>query len=163
MPINTKFVFIKEHVKIKPGAVIGYEGYSYKRFNNGKLIYQEHRYPVIIHKNVSIGAGVVIDRGSWRPTIIGEGTKINNLSMIGHNVQIGKHCEINSGVHIHGSTTIEDFAEVKAGARILQHATIGEKAIVGANSLVLKNTTIPSNEVWFGSPATFKRMRREDE
>ena len=83
---------------------------------------------VIIQDDVEIGANTTIDRGAIRDTVIGEGTKIDNLVQVGHNTQIGRHCVVVARTGISGSVTLGDFVVLAAGAGVKDHVTIGEGA-----------------------------------
>src|SRR6202140_3297874 len=99
---------IGDRVIIHPGTRIGQDGFGYLLSPHGyQKIPQTRR--VIIQENVEIGANSTIDRGSSRDTVIGEGTKIDNLVQIGHNTSVGRHCLIVSQTGISGSVTVEDF------------------------------------------------------
>jgi UDP-3-O-[3-hydroxymyristoyl] glucosamine N-acyltransferase len=106
---------------------------------------------VILQDDVEIGAGTTIDRGANRDTVIGEGTKIDNLVQIGHNVSIGRHCIIVSQCGISGSVVIEDHVILAGQVGLPDNVTIGEGAIVGAQSGVMSD--IPAGERWLGYPA----------
>lgn len=141
---------IGNRVIIHNGAYIGQDGFG---FALGK---QRHtKVPqigrVIIQDDVDIGAGTTIDRGANRDTIIGEGTKIDNLVQIGHNVVIGRHCVIVSQVGISGSCVIEDYVVLGGQVGLAGHLHIGEGAQVGAASGVMND--IPAGQRWFGLPA----------
>ena len=103
-------------VYIFPGARIGQEGFSFATTKTGFLsIPQLGR--VIVEDDVEVGANSTIDRGSTRDTIVGAGTRIDNLVQIGHNVQLGRCCVIVAQVGIAGSTILEDFVQVGGQAR----------------------------------------------
>src|SRR5438132_12216874 len=87
---------------------------------------------VIIQDNVEIGAGTMVDRGGARDTVIGEGTKIDNLVQIAHNVQIGRHCIIVAQTGISGSTTLGDFVVLGANVGVIDHVSIGDGAQLAA-------------------------------
>ena len=91
---------------------------------------------VIIQDNVEIGAGTTIDRGAIRDTVIGEGTKIDNLVQVGHNVSIGRHCILVAQTGISGSSTLEDFVVLGARVGLNNNVTIGEGAQLAATSNV---------------------------
>ncbi len=91
---------------------------------------------VIIQDDVEIGAGTTIDRGGTRDTVIGEGTKIDNLVQIGHNVSIGRHCVLVAQTGISGSVMLEDFVVLGARVGVNNHVTIGEGAQIAAISIV---------------------------
>ena len=106
---------IGDRVIVHPGCNIGQDGFGFVMGGNGHLkVPQVGR--VIIQDDVEIGAGTTVDRGAIRDTIIGEGTKIDNLVQVGHNVSIGRHCVIVAQTGISGSSTLEDF--VVLGARV---------------------------------------------
>jgi UDP-3-O-[3-hydroxymyristoyl] glucosamine N-acyltransferase len=104
---------------------------------------------------VEIGANTTVDRGANRDTLIGEGTKIDNLVQIAHNVSVGRHCVIVSHVGVSGSTEIGDFVAIGGQAGLTGHLKIGAGAQVAAQAGVMND--IPPGERWGGSPA--KPMR----
>ena len=106
---------------------------------------------VIIQDDVEIGAGTTIDRGAIRDTVIGEGTKIDNLVQIGHNVSIGRHCIIVAQCGISGSSTLGDFVALGGSVGVSDHVTIGEGAQLAAASNV--HADIPPGGRWGGTPA----------
>jgi UDP-3-O-[3-hydroxymyristoyl] glucosamine N-acyltransferase len=141
---------IGDRVIIHPGVRIGQDGFGFLPSPQGhKKIPQTRR--VIIQDDVEIGANTTIDRGATRDTIIGEGTKIDNLVQIGHNVSIGRHCLIVSQVGISGSVTIGDFAVLAGQVGVADHLTIGEGAVLGAKAGVMSN--VPAGARWGGFPA----------
>ena len=111
---------------------------------------------VIIQDQVEIGAGTAIDRGGNRDTVIGEGTKIDNLVQVGHNVVIGRHCIIVAQTGISGSVTIGDFVVLGARVGINNHVRIGEGAQIAAISVV--NDDVPPGARWGGTPAKPARV-----
>jgi UDP-3-O-[3-hydroxymyristoyl] glucosamine N-acyltransferase len=142
--------FIGDRVIIHPGVRIGQDGFGFLPSRQGhQKIPQTRR--AIIQDDVEIGANTTIDRGATRDTVIGEGTKIDNLVQIGHNVSIGRHCLIVSQVGISGSVTIGDFAVLAGQVGIADHVTIGEGAMLGAQSGVMSD--VPAGERWGGYPA----------
>jgi UDP-3-O-[3-hydroxymyristoyl] glucosamine N-acyltransferase len=141
---------IGDRVIIHPGVRIGQDGFGYLRSSQGhQKIPQTRR--VIIQDDVEIGANTTIDRGAIRDTVIGEGTKIDNLVQIGHNCSIGCHCLIVSQVGISGSVTIGDFAVLTGQVGIADHLTIGAGAILGGRAGVMSN--VPAGARWAGTPA----------
>ncbi len=141
---------IGDRVIIHPGARIGQDGYGYLPTPRGhQKIPQTRR--VIIQDDVEIGANTTIDRGATRDTVIGEGTKIDNLVQIGHNCSIGRHCLIVSQVGISGSVTVGDFAMLGGQAGVADHITIGTGALIAARAGVMSN--IPAGGRWAGYPA----------
>jgi UDP-3-O-[3-hydroxymyristoyl] glucosamine N-acyltransferase len=102
---------------------------------------------------VEIGAGTTIDRGANRDTVIGEGTKIDNLVQIGHNVSIGRHCIIVSQCGISGSVVIEDHVILAGQVGLPDNVTIGEGAIVGAQSGVMSDIPAGERVAWLSGYA----------
>lgn len=146
-------------VIIHPGARIGQDGFGFAMSPRGHLkVPQVGR--VIIQDDVEIGAGTAIDRGANRDTVIGEGTKIDNLVQIGHNVTIGRHCVIVAHVGISGSSVLEDFVVVGGQVGIAGHLRIGMGAQIGAQSGVIGN--LAAGGKYLGSPAKpARQMLRE--
>jgi UDP-3-O-[3-hydroxymyristoyl] glucosamine N-acyltransferase len=100
---------------------------------------------------VEIGANTTIDRGSTRDTVIGEGTKIDNLVQIAHNVSIGRHCLIAGQTGISGSSQVGDFVMMGGQVGLADHVNIGSGAMLGAQSGYMSD--IPPGTRWLGSPA----------
>lgn len=141
---------IGDRVIIHPGAHIGQDGFGFALGARRHLkVPQIGR--VIIQDDVEIGAGVTIDRGANRDTVIGEGVKIDNLVQIGHNVVIGRHAVLVAQSGVSGSSAIGEFAALGGQAGIAGHLTIGAGAQVAAAAGVM--TDIPAGERWAGAPA----------
>jgi UDP-3-O-[3-hydroxymyristoyl] glucosamine N-acyltransferase len=141
---------IGDRVIIHPGVRTGQDGFGFLPSPRGhQKIPQTRR--VIIQDDVEIGANTTIDRGATRDTIIGEGTKIDNLVQIAHNVTIGRHCLIAAQVGISGSVTIGDFAVLAGQVGVADHVTIGEGAVLGGKAGVMSN--MPAGARWGGFPA----------
>ncbi len=141
---------IGNRVRIHAGSVIGADGFGYV-FDSGahrKVTQIGH---VIIRDDVEIGANVTIDRGALGPTIIGRGTKIDNLVQIAHNVSLGEHCLVVSQAGIAGSTKLGNYVVLGGQVGLAGHLKIGDRASVAAQSGVMHN--IPEGEKWFGYPA----------
>ena len=139
-----------QRVRIHAGSVIGADGYGYV-LDGGvhrKVPQVGH---VIIGDDVEIGANVAIDRGALGPTVIGRGTKIDNLVQIAHNVQIGEHCLIISQVGIAGSSQLGNYVVLAGQVGVAGHLKIGDRAVVAAQSGV--GDDIPAGEKWLGSVA----------
>lgn len=143
-------VEIGNNVIIHSGSVIGSDGFSYST-ENGRHEKLPQVGSVIIKDDVEIGANVCIDRGSPGNTIIGEGTKIDNLVQIAHNIRVGKNCFIISQVGISGSTVIGDNAILAGQAGVVGHITIGAGAKVGAQAGVTHD--IKPGQLVSGYPA----------
>lgn len=141
---------IGDNVIIHAGAVLGQDGFGYAMGADGhRKIPQIGR--VIIQRNVEIGANSTIDRGALRDTVIGEGTKIDNLVQIGHNVVIGRHCVIAGLAGVSGSSVLGDFVVIGGSAGIADHVHVGQGALIAAMSGVKDN--VPAGERWGGTPA----------
>ena len=150
------------HVTLYPGAVlgrrvalhsgvrIGSDGFGYV-FQGGAHQKIPHVGGCIVEDDVEIGANTTVDRGSIDDTVIGAGTKIDNLVQIGHNVRIGRLCLLMSQVGIAGSTHVEDGCIIAGQAGIGGHNTIGRGARVGAQAGVFGS--VPPGETWSGYPA----------
>jgi UDP-3-O-[3-hydroxymyristoyl] glucosamine N-acyltransferase len=145
---------VGDRVYLHPGVRIGQDGFGFAMGPAGHLkVPQLGR--VIIQNDVEIGANTTVDRGANRDTLIGEGTKIDNLVQIAHNVSVGRHCVIVSHVGVSGSTEIGDFVAIGGQAGLTGHLKIGAGAQVAAQAGVMND--IPPGERWGGSPA--KPMR----
>ena len=144
-------VTIGQNVTIHAGTVIGTDGFGYQESKEKEWLKFEHVGGVQIGDGVEIGANTCIDRGTLGNTVIGNGTKIDNLVHIAHNVSIGKHCLIIAHAMIGGSCTIGDHAWIAPNAGILQKTTIGENATIGLGAVVLQQ--VPPGETWAGVPA----------
>ncbi len=141
---------IGDNVLIHPGVHIGQDGFGFDMGPRGHMkVAQVGR--VIIQDDVEIGAGTTIDRGANRDTVIGEGSKIDNLVQIGHNVVIGRHCVIVSQVGISGSCIFEDFVAVGGQAGFAGHLRIGMGAQIAASAGVISD--VPAGGRWGGAPA----------
>jgi UDP-3-O-[3-hydroxymyristoyl] glucosamine N-acyltransferase len=144
------FALIGNHVIIHPGVRIGQDGFGFVMGPRGHLkVPQVGR--VIIQDYVEVGANSTIDRGGVRDTVIGEGTKIDNLVQIAHNVVIGRNCVIVAQCGIAGSVTVEDGAVIGGQVGIIGHVTIGAGSQIAASSDVA--TDVPRGAVWGGTPA----------
>jgi UDP-3-O-[3-hydroxymyristoyl] glucosamine N-acyltransferase len=130
--------------------VIGSDGYGFATHGG-----RHHKIPQVgivrIEDDVEIGAGTTIDRAALGETVIGEGTKIDNLVQIAHNVRVGKHCLLVSQVGIAGSTELGDYVVVAGQSGFAGHLKIGNNVQVAAKSAVLKD--VPDNTKVMGSPA----------
>ena len=141
---------IGDRVIIHPGCKIGQDGFGFVMSGKGHLkVPQIGR--VIIQDDVEMGAGTAVDRGATRDTVIGEGTKIDNLVQVGHNVNIGRHCVLVAQVGIAGSSTLEDFVVLGAKVGVNTSVTIGEGAQLAATSNV--HGDVPVGARWGGTPA----------
>lgn len=143
-------VCLGDEVIIHGGAVIGADGYGYVTEEDVHYkIPQVGR--VVIGNQVEIGANSTIDRGTIGDTIIGDGTKIDNLVMIAHNVKIGRGCLLAGMVGIAGSAVIGDFVTLAGKVGVGDHLTVGDRVVVAAKSAVMQS--IPAGQFYGGYPA----------
>lgn len=141
---------VGDRVTLHTGVCIGQDGFGFAMSPMGHLkVPQLGR--VIVQDDVEIGAGTCVDRGTTRDTIIGQGTKIDNLVQIGHNVEIGRHCILVGHVGIAGSTVLADFVAIGGQSGIAGHLTIGMGAQIAAASNVKDD--VPPGGKWAGTPA----------
>ncbi|HOJ34423.1 MAG TPA: UDP-3-O-(3-hydroxymyristoyl)glucosamine N-acyltransferase [Candidatus Hydrogenedentes bacterium] len=156
-------VSIREHVEIGArciihcGAVIGSDGFGFA-FRNGKHEKIPQVGTVIIGDDVEIGANTTIDRATFGKTVIGTGTKIDNLVQIGHNTVIGKHCIVCGNVGISGSAILGDYVTVAAGAGVAGHLEVGAQSTIAALSGVTKS--LPPKSIVSGFPAVDHEMEK---
>jgi UDP-3-O-[3-hydroxymyristoyl] glucosamine N-acyltransferase len=141
---------IGANVTIHSGSVIGADGFGYLLYE-GKQQKIPQIGQVIIHDNVEIGANTSIDKGTIGATIIGEGTKIDNLVQIGHNCVIGKHSILCAQVGLAGSTIIGDYVFLAGQVGVAGHLTIGDGVMIGAQTGVVSD--LEAGKKYFGSPA----------
>ncbi|HVX38990.1 MAG TPA: UDP-3-O-(3-hydroxymyristoyl)glucosamine N-acyltransferase [Gemmatimonadaceae bacterium] len=139
-----------DRVIVHSGARIASDGFGYVQ-HGGQHLKIPHVGRCIIEADVEIGANTTIDRGSIDDTVIGAGTKIDNLVQIGHNVRIGKLCLIMAQVGIAGSVHVEDGAMLLGQVGVSGHHTIGAGARLAAQAGVFGD--IPAGETWSGYPA----------
>lgn len=141
---------------IHSGAVLGAFGFGYKS-NSGRHQLCAQLGNVVIGNDVEIGANAAIDRGTYESTTIGEGTKVDDLVMIGHNCVIGEHNLLCSQVGIAGSCTTGDYVVMGGQVGLADHLTIGSHVSIGAQSGLMHN--VDDHQKVFGSPA---RPAREE-
>lgn len=139
-----------DRVTVHGGSVIGADGFGY-RTHEGQHIKVPQLGWVELEDDVEIGACSTVDRGTFGPTRIGAGTKIDNLVMIGHNCQIGKHNVLCGQVGIAGSCTTGDHVVMAGQVGLADHVTIGSRVMIGAKSGVASE--IPSDSNVLGAPA----------
>jgi UDP-3-O-[3-hydroxymyristoyl] glucosamine N-acyltransferase len=141
---------IGRRVIIHAGARIGSDGFGYLQ-KDGAHLKIPHVGRCLIEDDVEIGANSTIDRGSIDDTVVGAGTKIDNLVQIAHNVRIGKFCLIMAQVGIAGSVRVEDGAMLLGQVGVSGHHTVGAKSVLAAQAGVFGD--IPAGETWSGYPA----------
>jgi UDP-3-O-[3-hydroxymyristoyl] glucosamine N-acyltransferase len=169
--VSLSYAVLGARVYVYPGARIGQEGFGFASVKEGFVsVPQLGR--VILEDDVEVGANTTIDRGSSRDTVIGAGSRLDNLVQIGHNVIVGRCCVIVAQVGISGSTVLEDFVRVGGQAAMAGHLRIGQGGEIGAQAGVISDMA-PGAKV-LGSPAqpikdffrqiaTLKKMARGEE
>ena len=137
-------------VTLFPGARVGQEGFGFALTGTGFLTVPQLG-TVVLEDDVEVGANSTVDRGSVQDTVLGAGTRIDNLVQIGHNVRTGRCCVVVAMAGISGSTVLEDFVTVAAQAGLAGHLRIGAKARIGAQAGVMSD--VPAGSDVLGSPA----------
>jgi UDP-3-O-[3-hydroxymyristoyl] glucosamine N-acyltransferase len=141
---------IGDRVILQPGAVIGSDGYGYELVE-GRHTKVDQVGIVEIQNDVEIGANTTIDRARFGRTVIGEGTKVDNLVQIAHNVQIGKHCLLVSQCGIAGSARTGDYVVVAAQAGVGGHVKIGAKSVLAGRAGATAD--LDGGQTYSGMPA----------
>ena len=150
---------IGRRVRIHAGTVIGSDGFGYV-FDSGIHRKVPQIGNVVIGDDVEIGANSSVDRGALGSTIIGKGSKIDNLVQVGHNVEIGEYAILCAQVGIAGSVKLGNYVVLAGQAGLAGHLKIGHKATLGAQSGLMAN--IPAGETWLGSPAKPDRQVKRE-
>lgn len=143
-------ILVGDRVTIHAGTVVGGDGFGY-RLHEGRHIKVPQTGIVTIADDVEIGANATIDRGTFEATVIGEGTKIDNLVMIGHNNRIGRHNLLCGQVGLAGSCITGDYVVMAGQAGIKDHVNIGDRALIGAQAGVHRD--VPEDAQMLGAPA----------
>jgi UDP-3-O-[3-hydroxymyristoyl] glucosamine N-acyltransferase len=169
--VSLSYALLRARVYVYPGARIGQEGFGFTCTEDGFLsIPQLGR--VILEDDVEVGANTTIDRGSSRDTVIGAGSRLDNLVQIGHNVVLGRCCVIVAQVGISGSTVLEDFVRVGGQAAMAGHLRIGQGAEIGPQAGVISDiapgarvlgSPAQSKQDFFRQVATLKGMAKREE
>ncbi len=147
-----------DRVIIHSGTVVGSDGFGYE-FSQGRHVKIPQIGIVQIDNDVEIGANVTIDRARFGRTWIGEGTKIDNLVQVAHNVVIGKHSLLVSQSGVSGSTRLGNYVTLAGQVGVVGHIEVGDQVIVAAQSGVSKS--VPARSVVFGSPALPMNEQKE--
>jgi UDP-3-O-[3-hydroxymyristoyl] glucosamine N-acyltransferase len=150
---------IGDRVRIHSGTIIGADGFGYV-FDDGIQRKVPQIGNVIIQDDVELGANVTVDRGTLGPTVIGRGSKIDNLVQIGHNVILGEHCIIVAQAGIAGSTKAGSYLVLGGQSGVAGHLKIGKRVTIGAQSGVMHD--VPDGEKWFGYPAQPDRKTKRE-
>lgn len=138
-------------VVLHPGARVGQEGFGFAPTPDGRYETMPQLGRVILGDGVEIGANACVDRGSQGDTVLGPGTRLDNLVQIGHNVRTGRGCVVVAQAGISGSTTLGDFVTIAGQAGIAGHLQVGTKARIGAQAGVMND--VPAGTDVLGSPA----------
>jgi len=150
--VSISYAYLGDQLLILPGAQIGQPGFRFVSNAEGHVkIPQLGR--VIVQDKVEIGACVTIDRGALGDTVIGEGTKIDNLVQIGHNVHVGRHCVIVSQAGIAGSAVLGDFVVLSGQVAVSDHARIGSGARLAGRTAVTPGQEVEGGRDYGGVPA----------
>lgn len=144
-------VSISDGCIIHAGAIIGADGFGFVRDGARGYVKFPQIGTIVIENNVEIGAGTCVDRGALGETRIGEGTKIDNLVQIAHNVQVGKRVVIASQTGISGSTVLEDDCVIGGQVGMGDHARVKTGAIIGSQAGILPGKIVREG-VWWGTP-----------
>lgn len=142
---------------VHSGAVIGAYGFGYREQDGRHELSAQLGY-VELGNDVEIGACATVDRGTYGPTVIGEGTKVDNLVQIAHNCRLGKHNLICGQVGIAGSTTTGDYVVMAGQVGVRDHVHIGERAVLCSKAGVSNN--VEAKEIVLGQPATPLRKQK---
>ncbi len=168
--VSVSHALLGDRVVLYPGARIGQDGFGFAVTSEGFLsVPQIGR--AILEDDVEVGANSTVDRGSLRDTVVGAGSRLDNLVQVGHNVRIGRCCVLVAQVGVSGSTVIEDFAMLGGQVGLAGHLTVGKGARIGAQSGVIGD--VPAGAEYLGSPAepiraflrgvaTLRRLVRRD-
>jgi UDP-3-O-[3-hydroxymyristoyl] glucosamine N-acyltransferase len=147
---SISYALLGARVYVYPGARIGQEGFGFATTPEGfRSVPQLGR--VILEDDVEVGANTTIDRGSLQDTVVGAGSRLDNLVQIGHNVHVGRGCVVVAQVGISGSTILDDHVMLGGQAGVTGHLRIGRKARVGAQAGVMSD--VPAGADVVGSPA----------
>lgn len=144
-------VTIGDNVSVGPYTSIGTVSLASRKDKTGRLVRFPQVGKVIIKNNVEIHSNVCIDRGALGDTVIGEGTKIDNLVHVAHNVKIGKYCAVIANSMLAGSSVIGDYSWIAPSVSVLNGIKIGINCVIGMGSVVMHD--IPDNSVAYGVPA----------
>jgi UDP-3-O-[3-hydroxymyristoyl] glucosamine N-acyltransferase len=147
-------VTIGDFVEIGPNCVVGKSGFGYVKLKRYERL--PHVGGLRIRDHVEIGGNVAIDRGTIGDTVIGAGTKIDNLVHIGHNVRLGRDCLVMGQVGIAGSTVCGDNVVLCGQVGLADHLRVGDRAVIFAKSGVFKS--VPADAAWSGIPAREHQM-----
>ena len=150
-------VILGDRVEVHSGSVLGGDGFGYRQVD-GRHVKVPHTGRLEVENDVEIGSNCTIDRATFETSRVGEGTKIDNLVMVGHNNQIGRHNLLCGQVGIAGSCKTGDYVVIAGQAGIKDNTQIGHRVVVGAQAGV--HRSIPDGQNVLGSPAIPVREQR---
>jgi len=161
---------IGDRVVLHAGVVVGSDGFGYV-FAEGRHVKFPQLGKIVIEDDVEIGSNSTLDRGSLGTTVIGQGTKIDNLVQIAHNVKIGRHCVIAAQTGISGSVEIGDYVVMGGQVGIGDHVRIEDRVTIGGQAGVLPGKIVRSGSTIWGTPSrpmsefkrTIARLARLDD
>jgi UDP-3-O-[3-hydroxymyristoyl] glucosamine N-acyltransferase len=144
------FCTLGARCRLQPGAVVGAEGFGFE-----PVAGEIRRIPqvgvVVLEDDVEVGANTTLDRARFSRTVVGRGTKIDNLVQVAHNVRIGRQCLITAQVGIAGSTTLGDHCVLGGQAGVAGHLTLGDRVRLGAQTGLFED--VPADGFMNGTPA----------
>ena len=148
---------LANRVRLQPGVIVSSDGFGYE-FVQGRHEKIPQIGSVVIEDDVEIGANSTLDRARFSRTVVGEGTKIDNLVQVAHNVVIGKHCILCAQVGISGSTTLEDYVVLGGQAGVGGHITVGKGTRIGGQTGLAYDA--PPGSYLNGTPAISYLLER---
>jgi UDP-3-O-[3-hydroxymyristoyl] glucosamine N-acyltransferase len=149
--VSLKNCVVGDNCIIQTGTVIGEDGFAYERYDTNELLRFPHIGKVIISDNVEICANCSIARGSLSNTVVGNGTKLDAMVHVAHNVKIGKNCELTAGTIIGGSTTEGDSTWTGLNSTLKDNIRVGDNVIVAAGAMVIRD--VENKDIVAGVPA----------
>ncbi len=147
--VSVSYALLGDDVRLASGVRVGTTGFGLVEGETHERVHHIGR--VIIQSHVDIGSNTTVDRGTYSDTVLGEGTKVDNLVQIAHNVQIGRHVRLAGTVGLAGSCVIKDYAVLGGGAGVGNGVEIGAHAVIAGRSTVFR--TVPDGEFYAGYPA----------
>ena len=140
------------HGVLHAGVRIGADGFGFFVDVDDIMRKKPQLLAVLLGDHVELGAGSCVDRGSWRDTVIGDHTKLDNLVQVGHNVVIGRNCLLCGQVGIAGSTVLGDNVVLGGQTGVVDNIRVGDRVITGAGTMLMAN--VPAGRAMLGYPAT---------
>lgn len=142
------------------GVCVGADGFGFDVGKDGKLAKRPQTLRVLIHEYVEIGANSCIDRGSWRDTVIGAHTKLDNLVQVGHNVHVGQHCLLCAHVALGGSSTLGNHVIMGGKSAVRDHVTVTSRVRIAAKAGVSTSIAEPGDYAGFPAEPAARWRRR---